>query len=230
MLVKIAEIFYSIQGEGALVGVPSVFVRTSGCNLRCTWCDTPYTSWQPEGGEFSIEQILEHVRQFSGAQHVVVTGGEPMISPEIISLTEQLRNAGQHITIETAGTVYTPVACDLMSISPKLTNSTPHDRDGGRWAAQHDRLRHQPEILRRLMAHYPYQLKFVVQREEDLREIRQMVEVLSAAPGNVMLMPEGTTREAVLERGRWIAEACKSEGYRYSPRLHVDLWGDKRGV
>ncbi len=173
---KIAEIFYSIQGEGALVGVPSVFVRTSGCNLRCTWCDTPYTSWQPEGRELSINQILEDVQQFSGAQHVVVTGGEPMISPEIVALTEQLRQAGQHITIETAGTVYAPVTCDLMSISPKLSNSTPHARDGGRWAAQHDRLRYQPEILRRLMENYPYQLKFVVQREDDLREIRQMVE------------------------------------------------------
>lgn len=227
---KIAEIFYSIQGEGALVGIPSVFVRTSGCNLRCTWCDTPYTSWQPEGREFSVDQVLEQVQQFSHARHVVVTGGEPMISPEIISLTEQLRRAGQHITIETAGTVYAAVACDLMSISPKLSNSTPHVRDGGRWAAQHDRLRYQPEILRRLMEHFPYQLKFVVQREDDLREIRQMVEALSAAPGNVMLMPEGTTREGVLERGRWIAEACKASGYRYSPRLHVDLWGDRRGV
>jgi len=228
--VKIAEIFYSIQGEGALVGVPSVFVRTSGCNLRCTWCDTPYTSWQPEGRDFSIEQVVEQVNVFSSARHVVVTGGEPMIAPEIIFLTQQLRNAGHHITIETAGTVYTPVACDLMSVSPKLSNSTPRDREGGRWAAQHERLRYQPDVLRQLIANYPYQLKFVVQQEDDLQEIRQMAEVLAVAPQNIMLMPEGTTREAVQERGRWIAEACKSSGYRYSPRLHVDLWGDRRGV
>ena len=227
---KIAEIFYSIQGEGSLVGVPSVFVRTSGCNLRCTWCDTPYTSWQPEGRDFSIEQVVEQVNVFSSARHVVVTGGEPMIAPEIIFLTQQLRNAGHHITIETAGTVYTPVACDLMSVSPKLSNSTPRDREGGRWAAQHERLRYQPDVLRQLIANYPYQLKFVVQQEDDLQEIRQMAEVLAVAPQNIMLMPEGTTREAVRERGRWIAEACKSSGYRYSPRLHVDLWGDRRGV
>lgn len=227
---KIAEIFYSIQGEGSLAGVPSVFIRTSGCNLRCTWCDTPYTSWQPEGRDFSVEQILEQVAGFSSAQHVVVTGGEPMIAPEIVALTRQLRNAGRHITVETAGTIYTPVACDLMSISPKLSNSTPRDREGGRWAAQHERLRHQPDILRQLIANYSYQLKFVVQRVEDLQEIRLMVEALAVAPQNVMLMPEGTTREAVQERGRWIAETCKSTGYRYSPRLHVDLWGDRRGV
>lgn len=227
---KIAEIFYSIQGEGSLAGVPSVFIRTSGCNLRCTWCDTPYTSWQPEGRDFSVEQILEQVAGFSSAQHVVVTGGEPMIAPEIVALTRQLRNVGRHITVETAGTIYTPVACDLMSISPKLSNSTPRDREGGRWAAQHERLRYQPDILRQLIANYSYQLKFVVQRVEDLQEIRLMVEALAVAPQNVMLMPEGTTREAVQERGRWIAETCKSTGFRYSPRLHVDLWGDRRGV
>ncbi|HEY1215059.1 MAG TPA: 7-carboxy-7-deazaguanine synthase QueE [Bryobacteraceae bacterium] len=227
---KIAEIFYSIQGEGSLIGVPSVFIRTSGCNLRCTWCDTPYTSWQPEGSEQSPEQVAQTARSFPAAAHAVVTGGEPMIAPGIVPLTELLRQAGLHITIETAGTVYLPVACDLMSISPKLSNSTPHERDGGRWARQHDRLRYQPDILRRLMHEYPYQLKFVVQDEKDLLEIDEIVGALSAPRQQVMLMPEGTSREAIRERGLWLAEVCKSTGYRYSPRLHVDLWGDKRGV
>ncbi|HUB33862.1 MAG TPA: 7-carboxy-7-deazaguanine synthase QueE, partial [Bryobacteraceae bacterium] len=116
---RIAELFYSLQGEGSLVGVPSVFIRTTGCNLRCSWCDTPYTSWQPEGTDWSLRQILAEVRAHP-ARHAVVTGGEPMIQPEIIPLTEQLRAAGLHITVETAGTVFQPVACDLMSISPKL--------------------------------------------------------------------------------------------------------------
>ncbi len=227
---KIAEIFYSIQGEGTLVGVPSVFVRTSGCNLRCTWCDTPYTSWQPQGQDLSVEQIIAAVHGFSAARHVVVTGGEPMIAPDVAVLTAHLRESGQHITIETAGTVHAPVTCDLMSISPKLSNSTPHEREGGRWAARHDRLRYQPVILRRLMSEYPYQLKFVVQNESDMQEIEQMVDSLSASRQHVMLMPEGTNRDAVRERGLWLAEACKARGYRYSPRLHVDLWGDKRGV
>src|SRR6476661_9457643 len=90
---NISEIFYSVQGEGALVGVPSVFVRTSGCNLRCTWCDTPYTSWQPEGENWSVDQIVRRVAEF-GAAHVVVTGGEPMIAPEIVELCGELRRAG----------------------------------------------------------------------------------------------------------------------------------------
>jgi len=228
--VKIAEIFYSIQGEGSLVGVPSVFIRTSGCNLRCTWCDTPYTSWQPEGADQHIEQIARIARSFPAAAHAVVTGGEPMIAPGIVPLTELLRQAGLHITIETAGTVYLPVACDLMSISPKLSNSTPRERDEGRWVRQHDRLRYQPDILRRLMREYPYQLKFVVQDDQDLLEIEEMVGAISAARQQVMLMPEGTSRDLIRERGLWLAEVCKATGYRYSPRLHVDLWGDKRGV
>src|SRR5258707_3162275 len=99
---KIAELFYSVQGEGTLLGVPSVFIRTSGCNLRCSWCDTPYTSWQPEGEDRTVEQILEAVRAFP-ARHAVVTGGEPMIAPEIVPLTQALREMGLHITVETAG-------------------------------------------------------------------------------------------------------------------------------
>jgi 7-carboxy-7-deazaguanine synthase len=226
---NIAEIFYSLQGEGILTGVPSVFVRTSGCNLRCTWCDTPYTSWQPEGEERSNDQIVEAAMAY-GASHVVVTGGEPMIAPEIVNLTKRLRDAGLHITIETAGTVFAPVACDLMSISPKLRNSTPHERDGGRWAAQHERLRWQPEVLRRLVSDYEYQLKFVIAAPGDLDEVEQVRRELGVAAARVVLMPEGTRREIVQERGVWLAELCKQGGYRYSPRLHIDLWGDRRGV
>lgn len=226
---KIAEIFYSLQGEGILTGVPSVFVRTSGCNLRCTWCDTPYTSWQPEGEELPIERIVAAVTGHH-ASHAVVTGGEPMIAPDIVTLTERLREAGLHITIETAGTVFAPVACDLMSISPKLRNSTPQERDGGRWAAQHDRLRWQPDVLRRLMGGYEYQMKFVIAAPNDVEEVEQIQREIGVAAARVILMPEGTRREIVQERGLWLAEICKQGGYRYSPRLHIDLWGDRRGV
>jgi len=227
--VKIAEIFYSLQGEGVLLGVPSIFVRTSGCNLRCTWCDTPYTSWNPEGKEISVEQILPRIAGFD-TKHIVITGGEPMIAPEIVDLTLKLRESGFHITIETAGTVYASVACDLMSISPKLSNSVPDNRDAGRWAAHHERLRCQPEILRRLMREYEYQLKFVVTSANDLGEIDEMRNALSAESGRIVLMPEGTDRDSLRQRGLWLAEICKKSGYRYSPRLHIDLWGDRRGV
>jgi 7-carboxy-7-deazaguanine synthase len=227
--VKISEIFYSIQGEGTLVGVPSVFVRTSGCNLRCTWCDTPYTSWNPEGADMTVAAIVQAVGDFA-CSHVVLTGGEPMIAPQAAELTRLFRQAGWHITIETAGTVFADVECDLMSISPKLANSTPVERDGGRWAVMHDRLRFQPEILRQLMAAHDYQLKFVVTEAGDVEELERVRRELGAPVEKVLVMPEGVTREAMQQRGLWLAELCKRNGYRYSPRLHIDLWGDKRGV
>jgi 7-carboxy-7-deazaguanine synthase len=223
---KIAELFYSIQGEGALVGVPSVFVRTSGCNLRCEWCDTPYTSWRPEGTDWTLDRILTEVRSHP-ARHVVVTGGEPMIAPEMVALTGRLREAGLHITIETAGTVFLPVVCDLMSISPKLANSTPADPQ---WSRRHERLRIQPEVLRALMDRYEYQLKFVIAERTDLEEVRELIVQLNADRERVILMPEGTDRDRLRERALWIAEVCKESGFRFSPRLHVDLWGDRRGV
>lgn len=223
---KISEIFYSIQGEGNLVGVPSVFVRTSGCNLRCAWCDTPYTSWKPEGEERSLDSIVEQVNSY-GAAHVVITGGEPMIAPEIEELTHRLT---QHITIETAGTVDAQVRCDLMSISPKLANSTPHARENGRWAAQHERLRYQPEILRRLIQLYPYQLKFVISEPADIDQVNAIVNDIGAARNRVVLMAEGTDAVTLAERGRWLVEIAKREGFRMTPRMHVDLWGDRRGV
>jgi 7-carboxy-7-deazaguanine synthase len=223
---KIAEIFYSVQGEGGLVGVPSIFIRTSGCNLRCSWCDTPYASWHPEGEDLSIDRILERASEYKAARHVVLTGGEPMIAPGIVELSERLRERGMHITFETAGTVQAPVACDLMSISPKLSNSTPE----GVFRAQHERLRIQPEVLRALTAAYPYQLKFVIASEPDLAEAQELIALLDAPPGNVILMPEGTSAEVLNERGVWIAELCKQHGYRFSPRLHVHLYGNRRGT
>jgi 7-carboxy-7-deazaguanine synthase len=227
--VKISEIFYSIQGEGTLVGVPSVFVRTSGCNLRCVWCDTPYTSWRPEGHDWTLDRIEEAVNAFP-AKHVVITGGEPMIAPQVPELTQRFRELGLHITIETAGTLNAPVTCDLMSISPKLKNSTPFEREGGRWAQQHERLRWRPSVLRELMAAYDYQLKFVITMPDDLVELEEMRKALEAPADKVLLMPEGTNADTIRRRGLWLAEICKERGYRFSPRLHVDLWGDKRGV
>jgi 7-carboxy-7-deazaguanine synthase len=127
---RIAELFYSIQGEGKLMGVPSVFIRASGCNLRCSWCDTPYASWDPEGGDVPVDQIVEQADAFN-AHHVVVTGGEPMIMPDMAELCAALKRRGRHVTIETAATVYRPVEHDLASLSPKLANSTPWE-DGSR--------------------------------------------------------------------------------------------------
>ncbi len=227
---KISEVFSSIQGEGILAGVPSLFIRTSGCNLRCHWCDTPYTSWEPEGDDWPVDRIVDWVKQHPSYRHVVLTGGEPMIQPELPHLARQLDDLGLHITVETAGTIAAELPCHLMSISPKLSNSTPIEQDGGRWAARHERLRLNEGVLRQLTNSYVYQLKFVVTRVEDLDEIRPIVDLCGAPVERVLLMPEGRTREEIQARAGWLVEMCKAAGYRYCPRLHVELYGNRRGI
>jgi 7-carboxy-7-deazaguanine synthase len=227
---KIAEIFYSIQGEGLLSGVPSVFVRTSGCNLRCWFCDSDFTSWHPEGETLSVDEVLHRVAVFP-ARHVVVTGGEPMIAPGIGDLCLGLRRRGYHITIETAATVFKPVECDLASLSPKLSSSTPHQREGGRFAARHERLRLQPDVIAAFMERHEYQLKFVIDRPDDLPEVEAVLACLQEVDrSRVLLMPQGVTAEEVRERGLWLVEACKERGFRYCPRLHIELYGNRRGT
>jgi len=227
---KIAEIFYSIQGEGLLAGVPSVFVRTSGCNLRCWFCDTDFTSWHPEGAQVSVDEVLDRIGEYP-ARHVVITGGEPMIAPDIGELTRGLHLRGYHITIETAATVFQPVECDLASLSPKLSSSTPVEREGGRFVERHDELRLRPDVVRTFMDRYPYQLKFVIDRPSDLDEVGALLaELPSVDRERVLLMPQGVTPEEVRARGLWLVEECKRHGFRYCPRLHIDLYGNRRGV
>lgn len=232
---KVSELFYSIQGEGKLIGVPSVFVRASGCNLRCTWCDTPYASWNPEGVERSVDDIANEIWTYP-TNHVVLTGGEPMIMPDIEALSYLLDVHCRHITIETAGTVFKPVAFSLASISPKLSNSTPHDREGGRFAQLHDDQRRRPAVIQAFIdqafkTHADFQLKFVVAAESDLTEIDELLKELRGwQPPDVLLMPEGTTPKALQARTPWLAELCKSRGFRFAPRLHVELYGNRRGT
>jgi 7-carboxy-7-deazaguanine synthase len=229
--VKLSELFFSIQGEGKLSGVPSVFVRASGCNLRCVWCDTPYASWNPEGEDVPVTEIIKRVTAF-GIRHVVLTGGEPMIMPDIEELCVGLRSRDHHITIETAATVFKPVAHDLASLSPKLSNSTPAERDGGRFALAHDRMRINIDVIQHFIdAAADFQLKFVVSEESDLAEIDALLKRLKNwTPADVLLMPEGIDGEALALRSVWVAELCKRTGYRFCPRLHISLYGNKRGT
>lgn len=231
---RIAETFVSLQGEGKLTGMPSWFVRFSGCNLRCTWCDTPYASWNPEGKVRSIDELAEEARA-SGVGHAVVTGGEPMLFPAAIALCERLRGLGMHITIETAGTIARPVACDLMSISPKLSNSTPAPGDArdanGTWRLRHEERRVNIEALQALLdAHPQRQLKFVVAGEPDLAEIDALLAGLRGwTREDVLLMPEGVTSPS-RERTDWLVGVCVSRGWRYCQRLHIELFGNTRGT
>jgi 7-carboxy-7-deazaguanine synthase len=227
---RVAEIFHSIQGEGRLAGIPSVFVRTSGCNLRCVWCDTPYTSWEPEGEEKSLDDIVAEAKNYP-SRHAVVTGGEPLIAPEIEDLTERLKTEGFHITIETAGTVFKPVRCDLMSLSPKLANSTPWKRDNGRFAWMHQQRRLDYPALAEFIEHYDFQLKFVADSEDEFAEIEEIMEKLGGIDrARVLVMPQGQTREELHARAPWIVELCKTHGFTYCPRLHIDIWGNRRGT
>lgn len=228
---RIAEIFQSIQGEGLLAGVPSVFVRTSGCNLRCHWCDTPYASWKPEGPEMAVDQVMKKVLEWN-CPHVVLTGGEPMISPDLPALAAALKKAGKHITMETAATV-TPdgVACDLASLSPKLSNSTPPAERDPAWAKKHETTRLQPSVIADWIKSYDFQLKFVVSTEQDLVEIKDLLARLPAIPFHrVLLMPEGVDAKTLASRSPWLAEICRREGFRFCPRLQIELFGNVRGT
>src|SRR6188472_1337617 len=202
----ISEIFYSLQGEGELTGVPSVFVRTSGCNLRCAWCDTPYASWNPEGEQRSVAQIVAEVESHPAARHVVLTGGEPMIAKEIRVLAAEIKKTRRHITIETAATVAPDgIACDLASLSPKLLNSAPDAVEHATWRKKHEATRWQPDVVRAWIDAYPYQFKFVVARPEDVDELEHMLVALKREipRHKVLLMPEATSLDKMRGRAEW---------------------------
>lgn len=230
---RISEIFYSVQGEGKLTGIPSVFIRTSGCNLRCQWCDTPYASWNPEGEEMEIDSILNAVDGYP-SRYCVVTGGEPMIAKGMVDLLHALRAAGKHITIETAATVLPDgIPCDLASLSPKLANSTPSvEQAGPGWRERHERTRWQPDVVRTWCERYEHQLKFVVSGEADLMEIEAMLAEAKVIthPENILLMPEGRSVEEQRALALRVVDWCKERGWRYCARLHLDLFGNKRGT
>lgn len=227
VLFRICEIYPSIQGEGLLTGIASVFVRTSGCNLRCWFCDTPFASWQPEGDYKSVQQIIQQVLSHD-VQHVVLTGGEPMIFPAIGQLTEAIRAVGRHLTIETAGTIWHPLECDLWSISPKLAGSAP--KSAGAWQLAHHRRRHRLDVVRQMMQQ-AYQLKFVVDNLGEAMEVLQYLEQLGPYESNrVLLMPQGTTVEALDSQAHWLVPWCQKYGLTYCQRSHIYWFGNRRST
>lgn len=226
---RIAELYKSVQGEGRLTGTESIFLRVSGCNLRCGFCDTPYASWQPEGEELPLDTLRTRIEAWD-CEHVVITGGEPMLFADLVPLSHQLAAAGHHLTVETAGTCYLPVACHLMSISPKLANSTP-SADAGRWRERHEATRHAPEIQRRLCAEFDYQLKFVIDRRDDCEEVEEYLRELPAIDRTrVYLMPQGTDAPTLAATGSWLAEYCRERSYQFCPRRQIEWFGYGRGT
>ncbi|MEO1995411.1 MAG: 7-carboxy-7-deazaguanine synthase QueE [Planctomycetaceae bacterium] len=223
---RVAEVFDSIQGEGQFAGTPSSFVRLTGCNLRCWFCDTPYTSWQPEGSHQTWQELVSTVAGYSSS-HIVVTGGEPLLQPDIVALTAGLKPLNRPITIETAGTVFRPVHADLMSISPKLANSTPRQQP---WKGRHDATRHRPRVVRQLMESYPYQLKFVIDEQDDVDDVeRYLAELQPLDSERVWLMPQARQTDELADKSGWVRQLAVQRGFRFSPRLHVERFGNARG-
>jgi len=226
-----------VQGEGLLCGTPSTFIRVSGCNLRCAWCDTPLSSWTPQGSDTPLDELVAYCE--AGPRHVVVTGGEPTLFPAVASLCERLSAASHHVTIETAGTRWLDdLRCDLVSLSPKLAHSAPLAR-APHWVARHEQRRWQPEIVARYMEAYPWQLKFVVRCAEettlaaDLDEIETMLAALPiehAARDRVLLMPQSVSQAEILEDYRRLIPHCHTRGYRLGLRLHIELFGHRPGT
>jgi 7-carboxy-7-deazaguanine synthase len=240
---RVIEIFHSLQGEGMLVGAPSVFVRLAGCPVHCSWCDTKY-AWDFSAGEdLDPNQIVQRVRQWP-CGFAVLTGGEPMIGPDLavraglVELTRRLKDLRKHVTLETSGILFVPdLACDLMSISPKLGRwavPTVEGTDACRLAGTDHPAgpaRSDLQAIRRLMRTYSCQLKFVVESPQDIGEIQRVLSELGAVgPERVLLMPQAATIEELRARSPMVAELCKQTGLRFGPRLHVALWGSRRGV
>lgn len=217
---RVAEVFYSIQGEGATAGLPAVFVRLQGCSVGCAWCDTKY-SWDPEAGRgVDLEALVEEARAFP-CRRLVLTGGEPLESPLFVPLLQALGGAGFTIEVETSGTRPPPGAADRAvqwNVSLKLAGS-------GVDAAKRIR----PDAIRGFLAREAW-WKFVVADERDVSEVLGLAERFALPRGRILLQPEAMRREELIERSPWVVEACQRHGFRFSPRLHVLLWGARRGV
>jgi 7-carboxy-7-deazaguanine synthase len=225
----ISETFTSRQGEGRLTGTNSFFIRTSGCNLRCWFCDTPYASWQPEGDWMTIDSLVDAAKA-SQCDHVVLTGGEPLLPLGMIELVRRLRSAAMHVTIETAGTVFRDATCDLVSISPKLAGSGPR----GQWQKEHQRhesARWRPEVIRQLIANsLDHQLKFVVEDQNDFADAVAAADEIAVIPENVWIMPQGTSEAELDSKASWLTALCDDHGYRYCERMHIRWYGNRRGT
>ena len=215
---RIAEVFFSIQGEGATAGTPAVFVRLQGCSVGCAWCDTKY-SWDPEAGQgVALDGLVEEASAFP-CRRSVITGGEPLESSLFAPLVQTLKARGFTLEVETSGTLPPPpVPVDQWNVSVKLAGSgVPEAR------------RINPEAIRQFLGLGAW-WKFVVVDVADVAEVLRLAERFAIPRERILLMPEGVRREEILERSPWVWEECKRYGFRFSPRLHILLWGARRGI
>ena len=218
---KLSEVFYSIQGEGPHVGKPAIFIRLAGCNLSCEWCDSKFASRGTQQFDVSHDDILNVVAKYGNCKHIVWTGGEPLIqAADIAKTVREFKKAGYFQELETNGTIAPfplNALIDSWNVSPKLHSSggEPYKRVG--------------EILAvwvTLVRNVTF--KFAIKTDNDLREIELITSKFQIPPSQIMLMPVMTDRSP--EMYQWVAEVCKKSGCRFSPRLQIDIYGDRRGV
>ena len=214
--IRYAEIFHSVQGEGQNVGLNTIFLRLSGCNLQCEFCDSKYHT---EGITIALVELAKLIGTFP-TMSLTITGGEPLLQQENIV---RLGNLVNHvISIETNGTVIprkellnrvTYWAC-----SPKLGNSG-NDLD--------KRMNYNAlEALNKAGAMF----KFVISTEADVEEVLFLQDQINIPSTRIYLMPEGTELEEINKKAPMVVELCKKYGFNFSPRLHINMWGSKRGV
>ena len=244
-VIPINEIYTCLQGEGKLTGVPHILIRVTGCRLRCqfsnSFCDTPYSSWGPEKGKFTYDDIDQFYTDNSHIKHTMITGGGPTLHRELlVDLCNLAKIHHHYVTIETEGSESVSTQADLISLSPKLSNSTPRP---GTWMPylnrevteqdkeKHEKWRCNYEAMRLLIDLHPdYQLKPVISDEKDLEEVKELQKELDVPNRKVYLMPEGLEPKQLNERRRWLMDLCTKEGYNYTDRLHIIAYGDIRGV
>ncbi|HEX4338220.1 MAG TPA: 7-carboxy-7-deazaguanine synthase QueE [Polyangiaceae bacterium] len=226
---RISEIFESIQGEGASAGAQSVFVRLATCNLRCAWCDTRYTwDWSAydyarEVTRVAVADVAAKVNATDVATHLVVTGGEPLLQqPALVELLAALDPA-RHVEVETNGTL-APVAelvarVNQWNVSPKLGNS-----------GESRERRIDVAALAALRDTGRAWLKLVVESSDDIAEVDALVAGGGWPAERVLLMPQASTRDALVERTPIVLRLAKERGFATSPRLHVERWSGRRGV
>ena len=233
--INISELFVSIQGEGKYLGHPSIFIRTSGCNLKCRWgqtkCDTPYTSWDPESNPVTIKRIIDNVKNLSQKypeiNELILTGGEPMIQKNIHLLIDEIKMLNYFITLETNGTSAKHLNLDFISISPKLKSSTPVESN---FEKMHEEKRYNKEALLFWLDNYDCQLKFVVNVPEDELEILNLLSDLNYnSPDTIYLMPQGIDSKQLKENSKLCVDICLGHGWNVSPRAHIDIFGNIRG-
>ena len=241
----LGETYTCLQGEGKYIGIPHILIRVTGCRLRCqfseSFCDTPYASWKPEKGKYTLNDIVKFYEDNPHIKYTMITGGGPTIHPELLKELCKIGKDYRHtITIETEGSEFVQTRGDLISLSPKLSNSTPRP---GTWMPfanrevtekdkqQHEKWRCNYEAMEQLINNHPdYQLKPVISNEEDLVEVKELQKILGVPNDKVWLMPEGLVEEELNKRRRWLMELCTREGYNFTDRLHIIAYGDKRGV